>query len=297
MKLSKIYANQKENENIFFSRKMPVISFEVFPPKIGNIKEKTDELFKEFNILKQFDPALISVTYGAGGTTAENSIEITKRVKTELELTPMPHLTCILKDENYIENYLSTIQKMGVENILALRGDLPKDMQDTGSRFKYANELVEFIKSKTDLSIGVAGYPEKHCDAPSLEVDIENLKRKVDAGADAIYTQLFFDNTRFHSYVQLVRDSGIEIPIVAGILPITSYQQLERMTGLCNASIPKVLLEKIEKHKDSPDDVKEIGIDFATYQCLQLIDTEVKGLHFYCLNKSQPVATILENIL
>ena len=227
MKLNEIYSHQEESGNIFFSQKRPMISLEVFPPKIGDIEAKTNELFAELNILKKYNPSLISVTYGAGGSTAENSEKITKRIKEELNLTPMPHFTCVMKDEKFVENYLQTILSMNVENILALRGDIPKDTDNSNSRFQYANELVEFINSKTNLSIGVAGYPEKHCDAPSLEKDIENLKRKVDAGADVIYTQLFFDNSHFHRYIQLVRDAGIEIPIIPGILPITSYKQLE----------------------------------------------------------------------
>ncbi len=298
MKLYDIYKNQQEAGNMFFSQKRPIISFEIFPPKAENIEQKINALFNELTILKQYDPALISITYGAGGTNVENSLEITRRVKEELKLVPMPHFTCVLKDKTYIRDYLKLIQDMGVENILALRGDIPKDAVNGGmGEFSYANELVEFIKAETNLSIGVAGYPEIHSECDNIEKDIDNLKRKVDAGADVIYTQLFFDNTYFFKFVQLVRDAGIMVPIIPGVLPVSSYAQLEKMIALCGVDVPKSLSERLEKYKDSPEDIKNIGIEFASYQCQQLIDSGVKGIHFYCLNKSEPVKFVLDNIL
>ena len=297
MKLREIYKKTQTKENIALSNKRPVISFEVFPPKVGNIDEKIKLLFDELKILKKFSPSLISVTYGAGGTTAENAIEITRKLISELSLTPMPHFTCILKNKKIVLEYLELIQKMGIENILALRGDIPEGMKNTGGEFRWANELVEFIKARTDLSIGVAGYPEGHIESKTLADDIKNLKRKVAAGADVIYTQLFFDNNIFFKYLEETKKADIKIPIIPGILPVSSYSQLEKMVKLCRVTIPDKFREQLEKYQDSPDDIKKIGIEFASKQCAELIKSGVPGLHFYCLNKSQPAASILENIL
>ncbi len=297
MKLNEIYSHQDKVANLFFVQKKPIISFEVFPPKGDDFEQKVENLCNEMKILKLYRPSLISITHGAGGSNVENSLEITQKMQQELNLTPMPHFTCICRDKTYIENYLQTIVNMGIENILALRGDMTTDYEETDSEFRYASDLVRFIKSKTNLSIGVAGYPEGHSECVSLEKDIENLKKKVDEGADVIYTQLFFDNTNFDKYVQLVRDAGITIPIIPGILPISSYSQLEKMVNLCKTVVPKSLSETLEKNKNNPEDIKKIGIEYASYQCQQLIDMGVNGLHFYCLNKSEPVRSILENIL
>lgn len=304
MKLKDIY-NKKTvdpTQERPYATNMPVISFETFPPKgEGEAYEKSvNNLFNELKILKQFNPAFISVTYGAGGSTQEKTFDIVLKIKQELEITPMPHFTCVNSDRTKILEYIKKVEQAGIKNILALRGDPPKGtehFQKTVDGFEYANELVSFIKEQTDLSIAVAGYPEKHPQAQTIEKDIENLKRKVDGGADVIITQLFFDNADYFNFLTRVERAGIKIPVIPGIMPITSVSQIERITSMCGAKIPKVLQERITKHQNDPQAIIDLGIDFAIYQTSQLIDFGVKGLHFYPLNKSFAVKEILENIL
>lgn len=291
MKLKEIYTQKDIKHNGIFEWVKPKISFEIFPP-VNN----TQELYTELEILKKYNPEFVSLTCGAAGKN-NDSFDILKTLKNDYELNLMPHFTCICNSKENVAKNLEIIESLGIENILALRGDEPEDTERHYFDFHHANELVEFIKSRTNLSIGVAGYPEGHIDSTDIYSDIENLKKKVDAGADAIFTQLFFNNDKFFSYVQLVRDAGIEVPIIAGIMPILSYKQINKMTHLANISIPNTLQEKIEQFKDNPADMKEFGIDFASYQCQQLIDAEVAGLHFFTLNKSYSTSQILDNIL
>jgi methylenetetrahydrofolate reductase (NADPH) len=295
MRLKEIYSQRKTQKNMFFEEKLPVISFEVFPPKDDPDNAKTQGLYREFDLLKKFNPSLVSVTYGAGGSNREKSFDIVKTL-CEKDFTVMPHFTCVCSSKNEIEKQLQEINSLNIENILALRGDEPQDINVCHLDFKYANELVKYIKSNTDLSIAVAGYPEGHIDAPDLFTDIDNLKRKIDEGAEAIFTQMFFDNEKFYNYIHLVRDAGIDLPVVAGILPIISYQQIERMLTLAKVTMPVSLKNQLEKYKDNNADIKKLGIEFATYQCSQLFDTEVAGLHFYTLNKAHSVSEILENL-
>ncbi len=267
------------------------ISFEIFP------HDDLEKLYRELNILKKFKPALVSLTYGAGGNTRVFSYEILKHLKTKMQLDVMPHFTCICSSRQNVEENLEQIEKLGIQNILALRGDIPENNSICYRDFKYANELTTFISHKTDLSIGVAGYPEGHIESPDLNTDIDNLKRKVDAGASAIYTQLFFDNQKFYNYVELVRKKGIKIPIIPGIMPILSIKQIEKMTKLARISIPKNLCEKLELYQNNSDAIKEFGIEYAISQCDELIAGGVSGLHFFTLNKSYSTGKILENIL
>lgn len=296
MKLKEIYENQKIKNNTFFQEKIPVVSFEIFPPKCDIDGSKMETLFAEIEQLKKYNPSLISLTYGAGGSNREYSLDILKALLDREKVSIMPHFTCICSSKEYIDKYLEDVCSLNIENILALRGDEPKEIDVCYKDFRYANELVEYIKSKTDLSVAVAGYPEGHIDAKDLYSDIEMLKRKVDAGAEVIFTQLFFDNDKYHSYIQLIRDAGIDIPVVAGVLPIISYQVIEKMLSMAKVTVPKNLMTNLEKYKDNPDDFVKMGIDFATYQCQQLIDSGVKGLHFYTLNKAHSTSAILENL-
>ena len=291
MRLEDIYSHKDWQYNGIFSWVKPVISFEVFPPK-----ENENDLYDELKKLKKYEPAFVSLTCNAGGKN-NDSLDLADKIKNDLSMDVMPHLTCICNDKKSIEKKLQLIENMNIENVLALRGDKPEDNDNYCSDFEYANELVSFIKEKTDLSIAAAGYPEGHIDSPDLFTDIENLKKKVDAGANVIFTQLFFDNDKFFSYIQLVRDAGINVPIIPGIMPIISLNQIKKITSLAKITIPQSLYSRIEKFKDSPDDMKKLGIDFTSYQCRQLIDAEVSGLHFYTLNKAYSTSEILDNIL
>ena len=293
MKLEEIYSYK---DNACDSIKKPIISFEVFPPK-EDIENRNMIIVDELRMLMKFNPKLISVTYGAGGTTKTNSLDLARLISRELCIDVMPHFTCKNSSKDFIDNYLADIVNENFDNVLALRGDIPVGEDITCHDFKYANELVEFINMKTDLSVAVAGYPEGHSESIDIDADIENLKKKVDAGSRAIFTQLFFVNDYFYSYYEKVANKGIDIPIIPGILPITSYNQLSRMTSLCKVDVPVALKDKLEKFKDDSQAVKEIGLDFATVQVQKLINFGVSGMHFYILNKAFPTFEILDRVL
>lgn len=284
MELQEIYQGQGFQNNSSSVK----VSFEVFPPKDGNISR----LFDELRILKKYNPQLVSLTYGANGGVRDFSLELLRTIL-DLELNVMPHFTCICTSKEIIEHYITQIENMGIENILALRGDKIESSEFCTVDFRFANELVDFIHQKTTLSIGVAGYPEGHIESESLDADIDNLKRKVDAGASAIFTQMFFDNNKFFEYVERVRDAEIYLPIIPGILPIRSSMQLDKMLSMARVTLPKSLKILLEKF---PDEVKKIGTDFATTQCQELIEFGVPGIHFFTLNHSDQVCEILDNI-
>ncbi|MBR2526828.1 methylenetetrahydrofolate reductase [bacterium] len=284
MKLRDIYSKNKTN-----------ISFEVFPPKDDFDGNKTDKLFEDIMILKKYNPALISVTYGAGGSNKDNSYNIVKSL-VEQNINVMPHFTCVCSSKEQIDSYLNDLIKLNIENILALRGDEPQNNDICYLDFRYANELVEYLKLKTDFSIAVAGYPEGHILAPDLKTDIQNLKKKLKAGADIIITQMFFDNDKLYKYMDLLEKENITQPVIAGILPIISYKQLEKMLTLAKVTLPKKLTDSLEKYKDNKDDIKNFGIDFATEQCQNLIENNIKGIHLYTLNKAYSSSKILENL-
>ncbi len=283
MELSEIYRNNDvHNSKVKFS-------FEIFPPKDGDISE----LFDELRVLKKYNPVLVSLTYGANGGSRTFSIELLRTIL-DLEMNAMPHFTCVCSSKEVVEHYINQIENMGIENILALRGDIPEDVEVCNFDFKYANELVEYITNRSTLSIGVAGYPEGHIESKSLAQDIENLKRKVDAGASAIFTQLFFDNEKFFRYVELVRKAGINLPIIPGIMPIRSAKQIHHMTSMAKISIPKAIEDIIV---NEPEDIKSFGVDYVSNQCRELVDFGVNGLHFFTLNHSDLTSKIIENIM
>lgn len=276
MKLREIYNTDKT-----------VISFEVFPPK-----ENSEKLLEEIKVLKHHNPAFISLTYGAGGNE-NKSFELLKQIK-DTGINVMPHFTCISTTKENIEKNINKLIDLKIENILALRGDISENKELQKHDFNYASDLVEFIKHKTNLSIGVAGYPEGHIESPDLDTDINYLKAKVDKGADAIFTQLFFDNNNFYKFIDKIEKAGINIPIIPGIMPIISKKQVEKMVKLANITVPPNVQENISKLKDK--DLIEFGIEYATSQCEELIKNGIKGLHFYTLNKSYSTNEILNNI-
>lgn len=294
MKLKEIYGKKDTRHNGIYEWVKPVISFEVFPP---DTEEKTQNLYNELEFLKKCNPEFISLTCGAAGKNSEKSKKVLNDIHNNLKLNVMPHFTCICNSQAQIKENLKFIKALGIENILALRGDQPEEIDVCHTDFRYANELVEFLKQRTDFSIAVAGYPEGHIDCENIHEDIQNLKKKVNAGADAIFTQMFFDNNKFFNYIHLIREEGIDIPVIPGIMPIISLKQIKRMLSLAKISVPKALIERLEKHDGDSDYIKKLGIDFASYQCQQLIDAEVNGLHFFTLNKSNSTIQVLENIL
>lgn len=287
MDLKKIYSS---NDN------KAVISFEVFPPKDDIDGLKLHKLITNLKVLKKYNPALISLTYGAGGTNRDASLNIISMIQQQLQIPVMPHFTCVCADRQSVKNYLNEIQKLNIENILALRGDVPEGCNDVCDGFKYANELVEFIRQETTLSIGVAGYPEGHIACDDLTLDLIHLKKKIDAGADVIYTQMFFDNAKFFKFCERAQKRGIETPIIPGILPISNYSSLNRMLSMARVTLPDSLMYKLEKFKDNHEDVKKVGIEFAINQCQELLDNGVDGLHFFTLNTSASCSQILDNL-
>lgn len=294
MKLNEIYKAKKIAHNGIFEWVKPVISFEIFPP---DTEEKNKCLYDELQILKSYNPEFISLTCGAAGKDCGKSKKVLKEIHDSLQMNIMPHFTCICNNQKQVEESLDFIETLGVQNILALRGDEPQDIEVCYNDFRHANELVDFIKKRNDFAIAVAGYPEGHIDCEDIHKDIQNLKKKVEAGAEAIFTQMFFDNNKFFNYVHLVREEGIDVPIIPGIMPVISLKQIQKMLSLAKVSVPKAFLERLDKHSEDNDYIKKLGIDFASYQCQQLIDAEVLGLHFFTLNKAHSTANILENIL
>ena len=272
------------------------LSFEVFPPKREGSIENLYSTIKELGELK---PDFISVTYGAGGSTRQKTLEISSRVKNEFKMEVLAHLTCVQSTREDIANILQALKKENVENILALRGDPPEGTEKflkTEGGFGYANELVEFIRMDNDFSIGVAGYPEGHIEALSLHVDMINLKRKIDAGADFVITQLFFNNEAFYSFRDRAMELRILVPIIPGIFPILNYNQVKRITALSGVKLTPRLESKIEKNKDKPEEVEKYGLEHAIIQIEDLLNNDVNGLHLYCMNRSQPVKQILKEL-
>ena len=283
-------------KDIYNQDKTPVISYEVFPPKDDTDGKKLENLFEELNKLLVFKPSLISVTYGAGGSNRNESVEIIKRIKEELKITPMPHFTCVSTSTKNIREYLKTLESFDIENILALRGDMPQD-GNVCHDFKHADELVQYIKDNTNLSVAIAGYPEGHKECESFEKDMLYLKQKADKGADVIYTQMFFNTEHYFSFVEKCLKLGINQTVIPGILPVSSYNQILKMADMCKVEIPSKMREILEKHQNDKDYTKKYGIEYASLQCQKLLQNGAKGLHFYTLNKAHAVSEILRNIL
>ncbi|MBN2284151.1 MAG: methylenetetrahydrofolate reductase [NAD(P)H] [Deltaproteobacteria bacterium] len=272
------------------------LSFEFFPPKRDGNLENLYTAIREL-ILQR--PVFVSVTYGAGGGTREKTVEIASKVKNEFDQEVLAHLTCVQSSRDDIARVIEELSAHNIENILALRGDPPKDeeaFRRAPGGFGYASELVEFIHTRGDFSIGVAGYPEGHIEAPSLEVDLDNLKKKVDAGAHFIITQICFDNKHIYRFRDGAHARGIRVPIITGIFPIFNYRQIQRMAALCGAKIPPSLHDKLDKVSEKDEEVQKYGIEFAIRQSEDLLASDIAGLHFYSMNKSDHVLEILREI-
>lgn len=284
MKFSEIYGDNQFH-----------FSLEIFPPKT---QDGVTRLIEELNQLKQIHPAYVSVTYGAMGTTRDLTKDLSLQIHQELNLNIAFHFTCIGSSKEEMRNYVTGLREKGIHLIVALRGDKPKDIQNYQpplEGFRYANELISFLHEINGFSIAAAGYPEKHIEAPNIKTDLENLKRKVDAGASVIITQLFFNNQLFYDWVNQVRKIGIQIPIIAGIMPILNLKQIQRITKICGASLPIKLFNNLERSSHDEKAMRQVGIDHATEQCRDLIQNRVSGIHFYCLNKSYSVLKIVDS--
>jgi methylenetetrahydrofolate reductase (NADPH) len=272
----------------FLASGPPSISFEFFPPKSD---EAVAQLERTISELGELEPAFVSVTYGAGGSTREKTIDVVSRIRKEAGIEAMAHLTCVGSSRDELGSVLDRLAAAGVQNVLALRGDPPKGQTTftpVEGGFRNADELVVFIREKhgRSLCVGAAAYPEKHLECGNPAVDLENLKRKVNAGADFLITQLFYDNRHYWEFVERARAVGITVPIIPGIMPITNASQMERVTLACGATLPFKLADQLNKRRHDPAAVMQLGVAHATSQCIDLLTGGAPGIHFYTLNRS-----------
>ena len=279
-----------------YSRPDKTFSVEFFPPKTDKGEES---LFEEIAVLKKLKPSFCSVTYGAGGSTRGKTVELVERIHRECRLEVMCHLTVVGQSKNEVRAVLAGLKQKGIENIIALGGDPPQGVVDWVPHpdgFSHSVELVREAASYRWFSIAVAGFPEVHPRALSREADLIYLKEKVDAGADVVITQLFFDNEDFYRYVDDLQKLGVRAPIIPGILPVLSAPQVRRFTSVCGARIPPRLERLLAKVEEDDEGAERLGIDYATEQCERLLSFGAPGIHFYSLNKSRSVKAIFENL-
>jgi methylenetetrahydrofolate reductase (NADPH) len=289
-----------------FKLGLPTISFEFFPPKNEG---GWAQLYQAIGELHSLKPSYVSVTYGAGGSTRQKTVDLVSRIQNELKIRSMAHLTCVGHTADEIGKILDDLWEEGIRNVLALRGDPPAGQTNfvpTQGGFANADALVSYIRSRPpgegeqggqggqDFCTGVAGYPEGHPQCLNLIRDMEHLKRKVDNGANFIVTQLFFDNADFYRFRDQARSMGIKVPIVAGIMPIGNVGQIKRFVSMCGSKIPQPLLVKLESLEADPEAVYSAGVDYATQQCRDLLDNGCEGIHFYTLNRSKATVQIVK---
>jgi methylenetetrahydrofolate reductase (NADPH) len=271
-----------------FATGRPVRSLEFFPPKD---EAQMAMLHASAAALKGIAPDFVSITYGAGGTTRERTARSAALLKQDFGFTVMPHLTCVGHSRAELDAIADRLHADGFRNIMTLRGDAPKadpTFTPAANGLRYASELVALLKARhPDFCLGVAGYPEKHPEAPTLGADLDNLKRKVDAGADFITTQLFFDNSLYYRFVEQCRERDINVPIIPGIMPVLSLKQIKRFTGMCGASLPQKLVTRLEAAAENPEVVEIIGLDWAFTQIRGLLDNGAPGYHLYIMNRAR----------
>ena len=272
----------------------PCFSFEFFPPKTD---EGVANLLKTLEDLAPLQPGFVSVTYGAGGSTRDRTLDLVTHIKQETGIEAMAHLTCVGHTRDELRAVLKRLAEAKLDNLLVLRGDPPQGQQKfipSAGGFQFASELVQFIREEDfNFCLGGACYPEGHVETMSRDDDLRHLKEKVDAGLDFVVTQLFFDNAFFFDFVERARRAGINVPIVPGIMPITNYEQLQRFTRMCGATVPMRLALQLERVKDQPDALVQLGVAHATVQCMELLARGVPGIHFYTLNKSPATRMIV----
>ncbi len=272
----------------------PTYSFEFFPPKTP---EAVERLYETVTALKRLRPTFVSVTYGAGGSTRELTIELVTRMKHELGVETMAHLTCVGHTQGELADVLDRLAENGIENVLALRGDPPRGQTEfvrPAGGFGYAQELARFVAERRQFCVAGAAYPEKHVEAPDLETDLRHLREKVESGVEFLITQLFFEPDRYFRFVERARAMGIDVPIVPGIMPITNVAQIHRFTAMCGASIPEALRDMLERVKDDDTAVVALGVEWALDQCRRLLEGGAPGIHFYTLNRSHSAQMILD---
>ncbi|MDD6795794.1 MAG: methylenetetrahydrofolate reductase [NAD(P)H] [Clostridiaceae bacterium] len=276
-----------------FKEKKTVFSFEIFPPKSTSSVQTIYDTLEE---LKGLSPDYISVTYGAGGSIKDNkTVELSSLVKNKYNIESVAHLTCISSTHKDIDLYLKSLKENNIENILALRGDIPKDGHIVGE-FNYATDLIKEIRKKSDFNIAAACYPEGHIENKSLDREIDNMKAKEEAGASYFISQLFLDNNLYYDFLEKVDKANIKIPIEAGIMPVTNKKQIERMTALSGATLPEKFIKIINKYEHNPEALREAGIAYAVEQMIDIVSTGVQGVHLYVMNNSYLAKKIYGNM-
>lgn len=275
-----------------FKQKQPTISFEVFPPNKIYTLEKVYEVIDELSLLK---PDFMSVTYGAGGSTRRNTVDIASKIKNINNIEALAHLTCIGATKKEIDEILKDLNKNNIENIMALRGDIPQECENKIGEFSHANDLIKYIKEYGDFSIGGAFYPEGHQETNDL-LDLFNLKTKVDSGTDFLISQIFFENEKFYGFKEKLGKLNIKTPLIAGVMPITNGKQIRRITSMCGCSIPEKLKKILDRYEDNPIAMREAGIAYAMEQIIELISDDIAGIHIYTMNRVEASKKIMENI-
>ena len=272
------------------------ISCEFFPPRTP---EGIPGVYRAVERLKTFNPDFVSVTYGAGGSTRAFTEEITAGLKEQHQLEVMAHLTCVGQAKDELDRVLDRLDRSGIENVIALRGDPPQGQEGfvpVRCGFQHATELIKHIREKFDFGVAAACYPEGHTESPDLATDLNHTRLKVDEGADFLITQLFYDNSDFFKFMERAGKAGIDVPVIPGVLPILSTGQIRRFTAMCGAKLPPKLDQQLEKYSDDDNAARELGVEHATQQVRELWDNGVPGVHFYVLNRSYSVSKILENL-
>lgn len=274
-----------------FKEGKTVISFEIFPPRKG---ADINTIYKTVEALANLEPDFISVTYGAGGTGGNGTVEIAAKIKADYSIEALPHLTCITASEETVKKSLNYLQSKGIENILALRGDYPPGYLPTeGCKYKNSIDLIKEITDKNFFSIGAAAYPEGHIECVDEKKDIQYLKEKVDAGVDFLISQLFFDNDIFYRFRDAIKDKDINCKLSAGIMPILSKKQIEKMIFMCGATLPSKVIRFLVKYENNPEALRRIGIEYAAEQAVDLIEKGVDGVHIYTMNQPEIAKEIL----
>ena len=275
------------------NRQRPILSFEIFPPKPG---ADFEPVLKAAEAIAKLQPDFISVTYGAGGGTSANTVKIASFIQ-QLGVTALAHLTCASSTKGEVETVLHQIKQNGIENVLALRGDIPEGSDfPQPNQYRYASELVEHIKKSSDLCVGGACYPESHTESNNWTEDILNLKKKTDMGCDFLTTQMFFDNNILYNYLYHIREAGITTPVFAGIMPVTNGKQITRICQLSGSILPQRFRAIVDKFGNKPEAMQQAGIAYATDQIIDLIANGIKGIHVYSMNKPEVAEKIAENL-
>ena len=272
----------------------PHISLEVFPPKtdagFASVLNAVDEMAK-------LNPSFISVTYGAGGGTSKNTVNIASHIKHDLGVTSLAHLTCVSSTRDTVHSVINKLKENNIENILALRGDIPQDVNfPLPNHYRYACELIEDIKTQGDFCIGAACYPEGHVECEHKKEDIMNLKTKVDCGVDFLTTQMFFDNNILYNFLYRIREKGITVPVLPGIMPVTNKKQIQRIGGMSGTQLPERFKAIVDRFGDNPKAMQQAGIAYATDQIIDLFANGISHIHVYTMNKPEIASAIMANL-